>query len=98
MRCAFVTSLHFNTNMHQETDSLLMGIKSAIPNISIISQIDSEIEKEALLNSVNLSIMCISLFIFTMCMFIYINIIKSQYIKQNQLWGIVRAMGVKKIQ
>ncbi len=96
MRCAFVTSLHFNTNMHQETDSLLMGIKSEIPNISIISQIDSEIEKEALLNSVNLSIMCISLFIFTMCMFIYINIIKSQYIKQNQLWGIVRAMGVKK--
>ena len=60
---------------YDETNDILTNIKMAYPEARIISKVDSELEKEALLNSINVSVVSIAFIVFVIC--IFINIIKN---------------------
>ena len=79
-----------------KVEQILQQIKSAFPQSKFFSQDDSETEKEALLNSIWFSVLCLEVFIGAICLFIYINIIRNKYLNQKRLWGVIRALGVKK--
>ncbi len=85
-----------NKYHHDDVDEILVKIKTALPNSKITSKIETETEKQALLNSINLSVWCLVAFVWIICMFVYINIINSKYHSQKRLWGVLRAMGVKR--
>lgn len=81
---------------YDETNDILTNIKMAYPEARIISKVDSELEKEALLNSINVSVVSIAFIVFVICIFININIVKSKYVMQKRLWGVLRAVGIQK--
>lgn len=80
----------------EKTNDILTNIKIAYPEARIVSKVDSELEKEALLNSINVSVISIAFIVFAICLLVNINIVKSKYVTQKRLWGVLRALGIKK--
>lgn len=85
-----------NAQEYDKVQAILSDIKHTYPDARIISAVDADKEKEALLNSINISVMTIAIFVFSICLFINISIIKSKYSSQKRLWGILRSIGLSK--
>lgn len=81
---------------HNDTELMIQRLKNTYPNSSISSRVTSEIEKQALLESIMFSIFSLVLFLTLVCFVIYSGIVRAKYLAQRKLWGVMRTLGVQK--
>lgn len=91
--------LYFNLKdpaVYAETQKGVNHLKQLYPEISVASERENEAEKYQLLHTLNLLVIILSIFIFTVCLFNVINIISMKYLSDKKLWGTLRAMGISR--
>ncbi|NLX94315.1 MAG: ABC transporter permease [Clostridiales bacterium] len=82
--------------VYSETQKGVNHLNQLYPEMTIVSERENEAEKYQLLHTLNLIVVILSIFIFTVCLFNIINILSMKYLSDKKLWGTLRAMGISR--
>ena len=82
--------------VHAKTDEGLRVMRGLYPQMKLYSEIENRAEQEKLLNILLLLAVSVSGFITAVVLFNIINILSLRYKNNRQLWGTLRAMGIRR--
>lgn len=85
-----------HNEVYEKTEALLSEICTVHRSATIVSRVENNSWRRALVWSILLSALCIVIFIYFVCFMTLLNVVRARYIEEKQIWGVLRAMGLSK--
>lgn len=92
-----ITNMYINlkdVKDNYETRLAIEQLRHLHPSMSVISEIDSAIEKRAIIGTLTSTVIFLSAFAFFTCFINVYNTLTAAYLREHKIWGTLRAIGL----